>query len=77
MPLTVIKYIMFILTDIPNTVKEFFDSHVFSGDSNRSGPQNRLYLHPLHMRDIMMWYKIRFSWQGVMRDANKKITMLL
>jgi len=30
------------------------------------------YLHPMHIRDIMMWSKIRFSWQGVMRDAKKK-----
>jgi len=34
------------------------------------------YLHPMHIRDIMMWSKIRFSWQGVMRDAKKKKTLL-
>jgi len=37
---------MFTLSDIPHTVKEFFDSHVFSGDSNRYGPQNRLLSSP-------------------------------
>jgi hypothetical protein len=71
MPLTLIKYMTVIMSDIPNTVKTFSESHFFSGDSNRFGPQNRLYFHLLHMSDIMIWSKIRFSWQGVMIDANK------